>query len=617
MQTDLGPIAEKYEHNGWPALPRPDAVSPQGWSLPLVAGLRRVHHHRLSPDGAQLAFVWETGDGLSDIFVQAVTGGWPQRLSFERRSIPYWWDVAPRFSPDGRWLAFNANRHVEVVDLQGGLPHVISDFATGAASPVWMPDSCGLILNVERGGISRLLLSDREGAWPRPFGNGAGDEGDAHPSPDGQLVAYTLRPRDDLNRCDLMLADLRDGTQCTLLALPGERHYSPRFAPDGSQIAFLSQRSGWHAIWLVNPDGSALRQLTQLSHDISDIAWSPDGRHIACGVNRDGAIDLALVDAASGEVSYLRSGKGVHTGPCWSADGSFLTVEYESPLDPPDILQIAVAGTLVRQLTHSKPPALAPLELVVPERLYYRSFDGLEIPSLLYRPPQPNGAAIVYPHGGPRDQYLYDWDVFAQYLVAKGYTFIAPDFRGSTGHGRALEYGNQHNWGVGDTQDVLAAADVLTALDGIDAQRIAIYGGSYGGYMVANCMARDPQYRFACGVYKYGDANLKSSWAQCEHGTRLYTEMQMGHPAEARAAYRAASPLFDAANIKRPMLLLHGLDDDVCPPQSSEELVAELRRHNITFEYRTYSGVAHGFIRRADVVDVYQRIERFLDWYLL
>jgi dipeptidyl aminopeptidase/acylaminoacyl peptidase len=460
-------------------------------------------------------------------------------------------------------------------------------------------------------------VTDRDGAWPRPIGNGAGDEGDAQPAPDGQLIAYTLCPRNDLNRCDLMLADLRDGTQRTLAALPGERHYSPRFAPDGNQIAFLSQRSGWQAIYLVRPDGSALRQLTRLNHDISDIAWSPDGQQIACCVNRDGAIDLALVDVGSGAVRYLRSGKGVHARPCWSADGSFLTIEYESPLAPPDIFQIDVVSGAARQLSFSNPPALAALEFVVPERLYYRSFDETEIPALLYRPQQPNGAAIVYPHGGPRDQYLYDWDVFAQYLVAKGYTFIAPDFRGSTGHGRALECGNQGNWGVGDTQDVLAAADVLAALDGIDAQRIAIYGGSYGGYMVANCLARDPQYRFACGVYKYGDTNLKSSWAQCERGTRLYTEMQMGHPAQARAAYRAASPLFETANIKRPILLLHGLDDDVCPPQSSEEWVAELRRHNVTFEYKTYTGVAHGFIRRADVLDVYERIERFLDWYLL
>ncbi|NJM05522.1 S9 family peptidase [Candidatus Gracilibacteria bacterium] len=379
----------------------------------------------------------------------------------------------------------------------------------------------------------------------------------------------------------------------------------------------LSQRSGWHTIWLVRPDGSELRQLTQLSHDLYDIAWSPDGQQIACGLNRDGAVDLALVDVNSGELRVLRTSKGVHSRPCWAADGSFLTVEYESPLAPPDIFKVVLADKSVKQITSSNAPALAALELLVPERLYYRSFDGMEIPALLYRPAQPNGAAIVYPHGGPRDQYLYDWDIFAQYLVAKGYTFLAPDFRGSTGHGRALELGNQGNWGVGDTKDVLAAADVLAALDGIDATRIAIYGGSYGGYMVANCMARDPQYRFACGVYKYGDANLKSSWAQCERGTRLYTEMQMGDPALARAAYLAASPIGDTVHIKRPILLLHGLDDDVCPPQSTVEWVAELRRYNVTFEYKTYAGVAHGFIRRADVLDVYERIERFLDWYLL
>ncbi|NJM05521.1 hypothetical protein HC891_03880 [Candidatus Gracilibacteria bacterium] len=222
MQTDFHALVEKYEHNGWPSLARPDAAPPAGWSLPLIVGVRRVHHHSLSPDSEHMAFVWETGDGLSDMFTLPIAGGWPQRLSFERRSIPYWWDTAPRFSPDGRWLAYNANGHVEVVALEGGLPRVVSDFAVGASSPVWMPDSCGLIVSVERGGLTRLMLTNRDAIWPRPIGAGIGDEGDAAPAPDGTRIAYTRSPHDDLNRIDLLLADLGSGAQYTLAALAGE-----------------------------------------------------------------------------------------------------------------------------------------------------------------------------------------------------------------------------------------------------------------------------------------------------------------------------------------------------------------------------------------------------------
>jgi dipeptidyl aminopeptidase/acylaminoacyl peptidase len=269
------------------------------------------------------------------------------------------------------------------------------------------------------------------------------------------------------------------------------------------------------------------------------------------------------------------------------------------------------------QLTFSNPPALAQRQLIVPEEVSYYSYDGLEIPALLYRPLQPNGAAILYPHGGPTAQYLYDWDILAQYFVAKGYAYLAPNYRGSTGYGLKFEHANYDNWGVGDTQDCLHGAKYLAGLDWIDPQRIAIQGGSYGGYMVACCLARDPDYLFACGVYKYGDANLVSSWAQCNRSTRLYTEMQVGHPARSRQVYLDASPIFQVENIQKPVLILHGLDDDICPPESTEEWVEALRRAGKTFEYKTYAGEPHGFLKRQNLLDVYTRMERFLDWYLL
>ncbi len=609
-------VEAKYERNGWPSLARPDLAPPEGWSLALLAAVSRIHHHSLAPDGRHVAFVWDRDD-LSEIYLLPTAGGWPARLTADRRSIPYWWDTAPQWSPDGQWLAFAANRHVQVVPAAGGLPRTISDFTSGASAPVWMPDSRGLIVVVERNDYSRLLLTDREGAWPRPIGHGPGDEEDAQPAPDGRSVAFVHSPRDDLNRYDIHLADLVSGTARGIVGEPGQKHWSPRWSPDGRWLACLSQRSGWREIWLVRPDGQELRQLTRLGHDISDIAWAPDGGRIACGVNRDGAVDLALIDVASGEPTYLRAGKGCYSRPAWSLDGGFLTVEYEAPALPPDLYLVPTAGGQATQLTFSNPPALARNALVTPERVRYHSYDGLEIPALLYRPPQPNGAAILYPHGGPRDQSFYDWDVLAQYFVAKGYTYLAPDYRGSTGHGAAFEHANQNDWGVGDAQDCLYGAEFLGGQPGIDRERIAIYGGSYGGYMVACCLARDPANRFACGVYKYGDAHLFTSWAQCERSTRLYTEMQMGHPTQNRAAYRAASPIFEAANIKKPVLILHGLDDDVCPPQSTEEWVAALRRADATFEYQTYPGEPHGFLKRENILDVYTRVEQFLDWYLM
>jgi dipeptidyl aminopeptidase/acylaminoacyl peptidase len=609
-------VAEKYERNGWPSVDRPDLKPPTGWSLELINSLNLIHHHALSPDGQTVAFVWER-DGRSDIFTLALNGGWPARLTPNRGKTIYWWDGPPAWSPDGQWLAFSMNGHVHIVPADGrGLPRAISTFTGSASSPVWLPDSNRLIVAAEREDATALLLTDRDGRWPRPIAEGAGDNGSAAVSPDGRFVAYVHRPFDDLNRWEVQLVDLETGTMRTMTGSPKQKDWSPQWSPDGKQIAFLSQRSGYTEVWLIRPDGEGMHQLTHLNRDVDEIAWAPDGARLAATVSRDAAVDLVLVDAATGEATDLVTGLGYIAAPQWSPDGRTLTVEYESTTRPPDLYRVDATTGELTQLTFSMPPALATHELVTPEHIHYRSYDGLEIPALLWRPVQPNGAAIVRPHGGPTDQYRFQWDVLAQYFLAKGYTFLTPNFRGSSGYGVAFEHANYNDWGVGDTQDVLYGARFLHTLNWMDPERIAIFGSSYGGYMVATCLSQDPDYLYACGVSKYGDANLYSSWAQCERITRLYTEMMMGHPRDNWPAYLAASPIRDVANIQKPVLLIHGLEDEVVPPQGAEEWAEALRRHDKVYEYKTYAGEPHGFLKYETEMDWQRRTERFLDWYL-
>ncbi len=610
-------VTEKYERNGWPSVDRPDLKPPDGWSLELVNSVNLIHHHSLSPDGTEVAFVWER-DGRSDIFVQPVNGGWPRRITTDRKRTIYWWDSAPQWSPDGRWLAFGSNGHVHVAPSDGrGLPRRLTGFTDSGWSPVWMPDSHGLIVSAERDEAYVLLLTDRDGSWPRLVAGGnGGDNLHAAPSPDGRSIAYIHRPFDDLNRWDLRLLDLESGQTATLAGAPKEKAWSPAWTPDGGRVLFLSHRTGTTEVWAVGADGSDARPLTRFGQDVGEFALSPDGQTLAVTLHREESVDLLLVDTATGAGVDLKRGLGHYADVCWSPDGRSLTVEYEDATAPPDIFRVEVDGGRMTPLTFSKPPALAALQLVTPEHVSYRSADGLEIPALLWRPVNPNGAAIVRPHGGPADQYMVQWDGLAQYLLAKGYTFLTPNFRGSTGYGRDFEHANYNDWGVGDTQDVLHGARFLRTLDGVDPARIGILGSSYGGYMVACCLARDPDYLFACGVSKYGDAHLYTSWAQCERTTRLYTEMMMGHPRSNWPAYLAASPIWEIEAVRAPVLLIHGLEDDVVPPQASEEWAEALKRHDKVYEYKTYAGEPHGFLRHETELDWQRRAIRFFDWYL-
>lgn len=607
---------EKYERNGWPGLLRPDIKPPDSWSLSLITAVSRIRNHSLSPDGTQIAFIWDRDD-LSDVYTLPATGGWPARISTQRGLVAYWSDETPQWSPDSQHLAFCLDGHVHVAPASGGLPRKISDFAPGAFAPVWMPDSNQLVVSVERNNSIQLLLTDRAGAWPRPLVTATNsDAWDAQPASNGRFLLYTRRPFDDLNRLDLWRVDLETGYTVPLTGAPKQKDWNGRWSPDGTTIAFLSQRAGWNDLWLMSADGSHQRQLTNLG-DIGEFAWSPDGSRLACTVNKGGAFHLALLRPANGELRYLQQRPGYFSRLNWSPEGDFLTVEYEDPLMPPDIYRVETKNGRITQLTFSNLPALAQNHLVMPEQVSYKSYDGLEIPAFLYRPTKPNGAAILYPHGGPSAQYLYDWDIVAQYFVAKGYTWLAINYRGSTGYGVPFEHANYGDWGLGDTQDCLYGAKFLGKLEWIDSQRIAIFGASYGGYMTACALSYDPEHLFACGVSKYGDANPLTSWAQCNRDLRLYTEIFLGHPAHNRQVYHKASPIYQVHNIKKPVLILHGLLDDVVPSQASEEWVEALRRADKVFEYKTYAGEPHGFLMRKTQLDAYGRIEKFLDWYLL
>lgn len=609
-------LTEKYERNGWPSLKRTDLKPPPGLTLPLLTSIERVRSHMLSSQG-HISCI-KDGETTSDIFTMSANGGWLARISTDRPLAAYWDDEIPQWSPDGKWLAFGLNGHVHIVPHDGGLPKKVTDFASAAGAPRWMPDSHRLIVTVEREDTDQLLLTDREGSWPRALTTDTiGDHWDARPSPDWKFIVYNLRRFDDLNRLDIILLEIATGKKITLYGKPSTRATSPKWSPDGTWISFIAQEGQFEDLYLVKPDGEGLHPLTKGGQDIFQYEWSPSGNRILAVVNNKGSFELRLVEAESGSMSDLRSEVGIHSNPNWSADESYITFEFESPTLPPDLYRMDLKSNQVMQLTFSNLPAMTKNKFVVPEMVAYKSHDGLEIPAFLYHPEKSNGAAILYPHGGPKDQYGFFWDEAAQYFTAKGYTYLAPNYRGSTGYGKDFERANYNDWGVGDTKDCLYGAKYLRTFKDVKPDRIGIAGGSYGGYMTINALSRDPEYLFACGITKYGDANLISSWAQCEKRLRLYTEIFLGHPADNMEQYLKGSPITDAKNIQKPVLILHGLLDTVVPPEASEEWVEALKRENKVFEYKTYATEPHGFLQRKNLLDVYERMERFLDWYLL
>jgi len=590
----------KDEHEGVRAQPRKDLEPPPHWRLDAVARTPRPHSLTLDAERRRMFFI-QDGD-TSEVHVAEI-GGVPERLTAGRDPVAYWDDTPARISPDGGTVAYVDGGHVRLVATAGGPPRKLVE----GGAPVWLGND-RLVITVDRGDTTRLAVVGVDDPWPRRLAHtrDKGDEGEATVSPDGRKVAFTFWPREDLKRGEIRVADVATGEMRPVASTPGMMVRHPAWSPDGESLAYVSERTGFYELYVGD------RQLTSAGADHAEPEWHRDGTRILAVRGRRNRFEVVSLDAASGEADVLASG-GTWSAPHWTADGDVVG-GYEDHATPPE-LRLASGRTLhapapraVRNAPHARL-----------EDVSFTSFDGLEIPGFLMRPERPGPVpAIVYPHGGPTDAYGDQWDGHAQYFVDKGYAFLAPNFRGSTGYGRDFERAEHGVWGVDDARDCLAAADHLRGLDGIDGDRLAIFGGSYGSYMALVCVTDDPEQRFRCAVAKYGDCDILTSWAQGDREGVQDLERMMGHPSTAREAYRAGSPFHRLANVRAPLLIAHGELDPRVSPKQSEQLVAELRRlGGKTFEYVTYPTEAHGLLRAAPQIDFYERLERFLDWHLL
>jgi dipeptidyl aminopeptidase/acylaminoacyl peptidase len=633
----------KDEAEGIPVQPRKDVSPPPHWRLEAVAATERPRSLALGADRRHAVFIQDRD--TSDVWLLDLEDPTPRRLTTGRDPMPHWEDTQPRLSPDGSQVAYGDDGHVWLVAAGGGPPRKLLE----AAAPVWLDDAT-LVVSIERGDTTRLAVVDVADPWPRRLATAhgdldeRGDEGGAAVSPDRAEVAYVFTPRADLNRSEIRVAAVETGAVRAVTGTPLMQDRSPDWSPDGTTIAYVSERSGAWALHAVGRDGSGERQLTQDGADYGEPAWHPAGDRVAVTRGVRNRYGVATVDAATGAVAELAQG-GVWGAPQWTASGALIGT-YEDHATPPELrLAADDPGSSVRDeasgaTTDAETGAaaagrergtrtlLAPAPLAVkraphvtPRDVTFPSRDGLEIPGFLFRPPTATldrpVPAIVYPHGGPTDAYMDLWDGHAQYFIDKGYAWLAVNFRGSTGYGREFERANHGVWGVADTWDCLAAADHLRSLDWIDGDRLAIFGASYGSYMALLTVTDDPEHRFRCAVAKYGDCDILTSWAQGDREGVQDLERMMGHPATARAAYHAGSPIHRIENVEAPLLIAHGERDERVSPKQSEELVAALRRTGKTFEFVTYPTEAHGLLRAGPQLHFYRRLERFLDWYLL
>jgi len=593
----------KDEIGGVASEARPDRKPPPNWRQQSVFATPRPHDLAVSPDGSRVAFVLDI-EGTTDIWVVTIDTSRVARLTTDRGLAAYWEDSAPVWSPDGATLAYDSAGDVCVVPSAGGPPRRLLAGSSGA----WIDDR-HLAVSIEHERVSRLSVIDIDDPWPSPLGPANGDVGQVCVAHDGRMVT-TFWPKDDLSRIDILVID-PGGEWRTLAGHPGRRAGSP--AVDGNRVAYALEDGNRTAVFITDLDGAGHHKLAAGDQDFSDLAWLPEERGLVAIATSRGQSDLVTI-SLDGEVGLLGEGGSWQT-PVVTSGG---VVAVHEAFDAPATVVLVSEDGGRSALYDGTPEAVRVAPHAKLERITFQSSGDLEIEGFLFRPSDTSSPvpAVVYPHGGPTSLYADEWDGHAQYFVDKGYAWLAINFRGSTSYGLEFERANHRNWGLGDVDDCLAAANHLAGLGWVDPGRIAIFGASYGAYLALASVVR-PDNPFACAVSKYGDCDVLTSWAQGDRTGVEDLERMMGHPSENREGYRAASPIHDIGRITKPILIAHGEHDARVHPRQSQELVDALARVQATYEYITYPTEGHGLLRREPQLHFYQRLERFLDWYLM
>ena len=398
------------------------------------------------------------------------------------------------------------------------------------------------------------------------------------------------------------------------------RHSSVAFSPDSTKFYYATNGRGeFRQVWSYDLETQEHAAVVEADWDVTFLSFSETGRYRVAGINQDARTLVSILDTQTGKELQI---PGLPPGDIgrvrFSRSESRMAFYLSSDASPPNLHVLALDDLQARRLTDSLNPAIAPEHLVESEVVRYQSYDGLEIPALLYKPKSASSSspvpALVWVHGGPGGQSRKGYSPTLQHLVNHGYAVLAVNNRGSSGYGKTFHHMDDRKHGDVDLKDCVWARRFLESVDWVDPARIGIIGGSYGGYMVAAALAFEPDV-FDVGINIFGVTNwlrtLKSipPWWEAQKES-LYAEM--GDPATDEERLHAISPLFHASNITKPLLVVQGANDPRVLQAESDELVEAVRKTGVPVEYVLFPDEGHGFRKKANRIAASNAYVEFL-----
>jgi dipeptidyl aminopeptidase/acylaminoacyl peptidase len=611
------------------------AAEPPSSPIERFLNIRACSAPSFSPDGRRVSFLTNV-TGVSQLWQVGADGGWPVQLTFTAENIRaahynprkheliYSMDTGGNertqlhllrgdglASPDGGgWSSTDLTRQPRAVHAFGGYSHDGQRFAFSA--------------NRDDPARFDVYVQALDGAARRLHKGPGGYYSAEGWSPDDRSL-LVFRMESSFNQ-DVYLLDAAGGDARHLTPHKGEAQYrSPRWSADGKSVYCLSTAGGRDRIALARIE-TATGRLTYVEtpeHEVDGLAVSPGGRWLAWTVNDDGRSRLMLRDLREDRTrGPAELPLGVVSQLTFAPDDGKLAFVFEGPRHNPDVWlwDLSRSEARPRQLTHASRAGLPFDRFVEPELIHYSTFDGRSIPAWYY--PPAGGAAgdrpppvIVYPHGGPESQTRPAFNPLFHFFTQHGYAVLAPNVRGSSGYGAAYMNLDNTTHRMDSVKDLAHAAYWLRDRHKGDPRRLAVYGGSYGGFMVLAAVTHYPEL-WAAGIDVVGIANFATFVEKTGAYRRTHREAEYGNLREHRAFFEKISPIHHVDRIKCPLMVIHGANDPRVPIEEAEQIVAALKKRGLPVQYLRYEDEGHGLSRLKNRLDAYPKMVLFLDRYL-
>jgi dipeptidyl aminopeptidase/acylaminoacyl peptidase len=607
---------------------KPNAqVEPKSFTIEKLYMTRQIGRATWSPDGKSVAFI-SNMSGRNNLWLVPSEGGWPVQLtvSDQRQTAPAW-------SPDGKWIAYQSDYDGDelwdiflVSPKTGRVVNLTSTREIAETDPAWSPDGRYLayLVKPKTSAATEIDIYDTLMREVKHLTTGTPqDKRNSSPiwSHDGKGIVYTQEQAKGTDS-NIFLVSVETTESTLLTPHDGEQlYFANDISPDGKRVLFTSNAAnGYENVGLVDIATKKISWLTKDRWEIRGGEFSPDGKRVTFTANVDGNENIYLHDLATAKSTALNIPQGVNEtsgGPhAFSKDGSRLLYSHNGPTAPGDLWAYSLATGKSIQITHSLVAGIRSEDMVEPYLVHYPSRDGKwTISAFLYVPfnMARNGqnAAIVYIHGGPKSQSMNSFNRFVQYAANQGYMVLAPNYRGSTGYGKDFENANLFDMGGGDLQDVLAGVDWIKQTGHLDPKKIAVMGGSYGGYLSMMAVTKAPEV-WAAGVPIVPFVNWFTEIENEDPVLQQSDLATMGDVAKNKELYEDRSPINFIDQIKAPLILLAGGHDPRCPKSETQQVVDAIKKRGGTVDYKIYENEGHGFARVENQIDAYRRVADFL-----